>query len=221
MAEMTRGRGAVAAALLFLLAAALAGVTPGERGTDYRVFGMLEGLLALLLTYLLLDRGVWTRTPGWLGWIAVGYGTIASAQVLSLVIPPPGVVQWVSVIGFLFVLIAALGIGSRHRLIGLLAGATVLLALLKFSVIPFLWDRSGPGPGEAFGLGSGLERVRRMVVEHQPISPEAELLGVLAVALWVLYTRLLWPIESAVSGRAGARAHELPVADLPGHDLER
>lgn len=218
---MTPGRRAVAAALLFLLAGVLAGVTPGERGTEYRVFGMLDALLALLLTYLLLDRGVWRRTPGWIGWIAIGYAAIASAQVLALLIPPPGVVQWISVVGFLFVLIAALGVRTRHRLVGLLGGATVLLALLKFSVIPFVWERSGPGPGEAFGLGAGLERIRRMVVDYQPVSPEAELLGGVAVALWVLGTRLLWPGEPVVSGHAGVRAEELPVADLPRHDLER
>lgn len=221
MAELTPGRRSVAAALLFLLAAVLAGVVPGARGTEYRAFGMMEGLLAMLLTYLLLDRGVWYRPPQWHGCIAIGYAVLANAQILSLLLPPPGVVQWISVIGFLFLLIAGLAVGSPQRLVGLLAGASVLLALLKFSVIPFLWDRSGPGPGEAFGLGSGLDRIRRVVVDHQPVSPEAELLGVAAVALWVLATRVLWAEDTRTSGRAAGAAQHLPVADLPRHDVER
>lgn len=202
MAEMTPGRRAVAAALMFLLAAALAGISPGDSATTYRVFWLPEGLLAFLLTFALIEGRVWQRSPGPLGWIAIGYGTLANAQILTLLLPPPGIVSWVSLIGVLFLLLAALAMSSRRRLVGLLAGMSVLLAMIKFSVIPFLWVRSGPAPGEAFGLGTGLDRIRRLVVDYQPVPHEGQLLGLAAIGLWIMATRMLWdvPAENANAG---------------------
>ena len=64
-------RRAVAAALLFLAAAFLAGVSPGESGFTYRTFGVTEGILAILLSHVMLQRSVWWSPPGALRWIAV------------------------------------------------------------------------------------------------------------------------------------------------------
>lgn len=189
---MTPARRAVAAAILFLLTAILAGVVPAERATIYRTFGLVEGLLAFLLVYILLEQRVWNRPPGALGWLAVSYGALATAQIFALLLPAPGVLQWVSVVAVLLLAWSALAIGSRRRLIGVLAGLAVMLALLKHSVIPLVWEHSGPGPGEAFGVGSALESVRRLVVDYEPIPRSSQLLGVLAVALWIAATRLLW-----------------------------
>lgn len=189
---MTQGRKGVAAALLFLGAAALAGVVPRENATVYRVFGLVEGSLALLFTFVLLERRVWERTPGFLGALAVAYGTAANAQILALLLPAPGLLQWVCVIGVVFLAWAALALTSRARLIALLGGLAVILALVKFSIVPVLWSRSGPAPGEAFGLGTALEGVRRLVVDYEPVPPGAQLFGVAAIALWALATRTLW-----------------------------
>lgn len=216
MAELTHARRAVAAALLFLLAAVLAGVTPGEAGTSYRLFWLPEGLLGVLLTFALLDGRGWTRPAGMLGWLPVGYGTLANAQILALLLPPPGIVNWFAVVGVMFVLLAALALTAPRRMMALLAGMGVLLALIKFSVIPFLWARSGPGPGEALGLGSGLERLRRLVVEHEPVSQEGQLLGLIAVCLWVVATRLLWsdPLVHEPADHHPALPHN-PAPALP------
>lgn len=192
MAEITAPRRAVAAALLFLAAAVLAGVMPQQHATVYRLFGLVEGLLAILLTFILLEQQVWERPPGPLGWIAVVYGTAANGQILALLLPGPGFLQWMSVLGFLFLAWPALAITSRRRLVGLLAGAAVLLALLSFSVIPFLWERSGSAFGGVLGLGSALDGIRRLVVDHEPLRPAGQLMGVVAVGLWALATRLLW-----------------------------
>jgi hypothetical protein len=189
---LTPGRRALLAALLFLGSTALAGVTPRLDRVEYRAFGMVEGLFALLLAYLFLLRGVWTRPAGALGWVPVAYGTLATAQLAALLLPPPGVLQWVVVTGLAFSALAAFAARSPTRLLAGLGAAALLLALLNFSVIPFLWVRAGPGPGEAWGLGNLAEGFRRLFVEYEPLRAGGELLGFVAVALWVMGTRMIW-----------------------------
>lgn len=198
-APLTPERRGVAAALLFLGSAALAGLQLVEGGTRYRTAGVVEGVFALLLVYVLLLRGAWIRPPGWAGWLAVAYGTAASAQLLEMLLPPPGVIQWMVVFVLAFAAWGALTAGTRTRLIGSLASLALLLALLRYSVIPVLWERVGPAPGAAFGIGDAVESVRRVLADHEPVRPAGELLGLLALALWALGTRLLWEGEVAAN----------------------
>jgi hypothetical protein len=192
---VTPQRRAIAAALLFLAAAFLAGISPGPAGISYHAFGIAEGIVALLLTHVFLQRGVWWSPAGVFRWIAVAYGLLATAQILELLIPPPGVLEWLVLTGLAFSAWAVVGAGSRSRLIAGLAAMGVLLALLKFSIIPALWERSGPGPGEAWGLGDLAEGMRRLVVDYEPVTAGGQLLGVAGIALWAAATRLLWRQE--------------------------
>lgn len=189
---LTPERRCVAAALLFLGSAALAGVQLVEGGTRYRTPGLVEGVFALLLTYVLLLRGAWVRPPGWLGWVAVAYGAAASAQLLEMLLPPPGVIEWMVVFVLAFAAWGALTAGTRTRLMASLASLALLLALVRYSVIPVLWERVGPAPGAAFGLGDAAESVRRILADYEPVRPGGQLLGLLALAFWTLGTRLLW-----------------------------
>ncbi|HYJ78329.1 MAG TPA: hypothetical protein VEW03_01900 [Longimicrobiaceae bacterium] len=211
----TPGRRAVGAALLFLAAGALAGVAPLARGgVEYRTFGLVEGVFALLMAYLLVVRGAWARPAGIAGWAALAYGTVATAQVLELLFPPPGLLEWVVVAA---VAISAWGLfaaGSRRRLVASLASLAVLLALVKFSVIPVLWERIGPAPGTAFGLGDLAESARRVFADHRPMRPGGELIGFAALCCWALATRLLWadapPRGERVSKPRKARTYSPP-----------
>lgn len=203
-ASLTPARRAVAAALLFLASGALAGFTLRPQGVEWRTFGLTEGLFALLLAYVLLLRGAWLRPPGPLGWLAVVYGTFAGAQLLELLFPPPGIVEWVVVTGLAFSAWSALSGGNRERLMASLAGLALLLALLKFSVIPVIWDRAGPAPGEAFGLGNLAEGFRRLFVDYQPVRPAGQLVAFVAVGCWALATRMLWEAD----GEPGTAAPE-------------
>ena len=189
---LTQQRRAVAAALAFLLAAFMAGVIPGPQGVQYAIFGVTEGLAAILLSFAFLQRQVWWNEAGLLRWIAVGYGTLANAQILELLLPPPGVLEWMVLTGLAFGGWALLAASSRERMLAGLATVALLLALLRFSIVPIVWNRAGPGPGEAWGLGDLAEGMRRLVVDHQPVSAGGEVLGVVAIALWALGTRFLW-----------------------------
>lgn len=194
---MTRPRRAVAAAHLFLLAAALAGVVLVEGGVEYRIFGLVEGLFSLLLTYLLIERGGWWRPTHPLEWLPIAYGAIAGAQLLEMLLPPPGMIQWVFVSGIAIASWSAFAGASRHRLMVSLGTLAILLALVKHSVIPALWD-VGPEAGTGFGIGDTAERARRAIADYRPVRPAGQLLSFLAVTAWVFATRLLWPAEHPV-----------------------
>ena len=190
---MTNAQRHVAAALVFLASAAVAGVALVPGGVEYRAFGMVEGVFALLLSYLLVFRGAWDRPQGVTGWLAVMYGTVAGAQVLELLLPPPGMIEWMVVAGLAVTSWGAFSGGTRRRLVFSLAALALLLAVLKFSVIPVLWARLGPAAGTAFGLGDAAEAVRRTFADYRPLRPAGQLVGFVALALWALGTRLLWP----------------------------
>jgi hypothetical protein len=188
----TPAQRAVGASLLFLASAVLAGVSPVENGVEYRTFGVVEGVFALLLTYIMLQRHAWERAPGVLGWVAVAYATLASAQVAEFLFPPPGVVEWVVVATLALSGWGALGRGPRRRLVFGLATLALLLALLRYSVIPVLWG-VGPQPGDLLGVGELAQGARRVVADHRPVHPSGQLLGFLSMACWALATRILWP----------------------------
>lgn len=190
---MTGAQKHVGAALAFLASAAVAGVALVAEGVEYRAFGMVEGVFALLLAYLLTFRGAWERPETLTGWLAVAYGTLASAQVMELLLPPPGMIEWMVVAGIAVSAWGAFSGGTRRRLVFSLASLALLLAVLKFSVIPVLWERIGPAPGTAFGLGDAAESVRRTFADYRPVRPIGQMVGFAALALWALGTRLLWP----------------------------
>jgi hypothetical protein len=190
---MTAAQRNVAAALVFLASATVAGIALVPEGVEYRAFGMVEGVFALLFTYLLVFRGAWARPAGVAGWVAVAYGTVASAQALELLLPPPGMIEWMVVAALAVTSWGAFSGGTRRRLVFSLATLALLLAVIKFSVIPVLWVRMGPAAGTAFGLGDAAEAVRRTFADYRPLRPGGQLVGFVALALWAAGTRLLWP----------------------------
>lgn len=203
---MTIPRRQVAAALLFLCCAGLAGVIPRSTGVEYQLFGITEGLLGILLTYLLIARGAWPNPQSLPGWLATAYGAVATAQALKMLLPPAGIVQWIAVIGLIFAISAAMNATSARGVIMLISTIAVLLALLKFSVIPFIWERAGPAPGEVFGLGNMAESFRRLFVELEAPSPSRQLFGLIALTCWASATRVLW---------TGATDEERCMASVP------
>jgi len=204
---MTLAQRHVAAALAFLASAAVCGVALVPDGVEYRAFGMVEGVFALLLAYLLVFRGAWDRPETLTGWMAVGYGVLASAQAMELLLPPPGMIEWMVVAGIAVTAWGAFSGGTRRRLVFSLASLALLLAVLTFSVIPVLWERMGPAAGTGFGLGDMAEGVRRTFADYRPLRPVGQLVGVAGLALWALGTRLLWPArevgETVVADGAG------------------
>jgi hypothetical protein len=204
---MTAAQRHTAAALAFLASATIAGIALVPDGVEYRAFGMVEGVFALLLAYLLAFRGAWERPETLTGWMATVYGVLASAQALELLLPPPGMIEWMVVAGIAVTAWGAFSGGTRRRLVVSLASLALLLAVLKFSVIPVLWTRMGPAAGTGFGLGDVAEGVRRTFVDYRPLRPVGQLVGFVALALWAVGTRLLWPPDPVVAPAEPADDH--------------
>lgn len=212
---MTAAQRHVLAALAFLASATVAGIALVPDGVEYRAFGMVEGVFALLLAYLLVFRGAWERPETLTGWLAVGYGVVASAQCLELLLPPPGMIEWMVVAGIAVTAWGAFSGGTRRRLVVSLASLALLLAVLTFSVIPVLWARMGPAAGTAFGLGDVAEAARRTFADYRPLRPLGQLVGFGALALWAVGTRLLWPPDAMESASVDAVDNRAPVRDEP------
>ncbi|HWK88757.1 MAG TPA: hypothetical protein VNP72_02130, partial [Longimicrobium sp.] len=190
---MTASQTRMAASFAFLGCAALAGVALVEGGIEYRAFGMVEGVFALLLAHLLVAREVWDTPRTRLGWTAVGYGTLATAQVLELLLPPPGMIEWMVIAGLAVTAWGAFAGGTRRRMVVSLASLALLLAVLKFSFLPVMWESVGPPAGTHFGMGDIAEGFRRFFADYRPLRPIGQMVGFFALALWALGTRLLWP----------------------------
>ncbi len=201
---MTAAQRHVVAAFVFLASATVAGIALVPGGVEYRAFGMVEGVFALLLAYLLVFRGAWERPQTLTGWMATAYAVVASAQCLELLLPPPGMIEWMVVAGIAVTAWGAFSGGTRRRLVVSLASLALLLAVLTFSVIPVLWVRMGPAAGTAFGLGDVAESVRRAFADYRPLRPVGQLVGFAALGLWALGTRLLWPPDPADAAPADA-----------------
>lgn len=184
-------RRALGAALLFLAAAVLAGVTLYVDGVGYRLLGVPAGVLAIFLAWVLRARGAWAGA-GWPAALALAYGTAATAQLLAMLLPPPGVLEWVATTALALFALSLASVPSRERLVALLGAAAAVLAVLRFSVVPVLWARLGGGSSAPFGLGAVAEGFRRAIVDERPLRPGAQLVALLALACWVLATRLLW-----------------------------
>lgn len=210
----TPARRSLAAALLFLACAALAGVTPVQGGVEYRTFGMVEGLFALLLAYLLVLRGAWPAPAGAAGWAALAYGVVATAQVLELLFPPPGLIEWVVIAGVSIAMWSVFSGGTRRRAMASLASLAVVLALIRYSAIPLLWAHAGPAPGTALGLGDLAETARRLVADYRPTRRSAQLIGFAAICCWAAATRLAWPAK--VPRRRGSKAGKARRRTAPG-----
>jgi hypothetical protein len=223
---MTAAQRHVAAALAFLASAAVSGIALIPDGVEYRAFGMVEGVFALLLAYLLIFRGAWERPETLTGWMAVAYGVLAGAQAMELLLPPPGMIEWMVVAGIAVTAWGAFSGGTRRRLVVSLASLALLLAVIKFSVIPVLWERMGPAAGTGFGLGDVAESVRRTFADYRPLRPVGQIVGVAGLALWALGTRLLWPpdeiggtVAASPAGgviQAGGTGEVKRVTGVPG-----
>ncbi|HEU0012492.1 MAG TPA: hypothetical protein VFQ45_02350 [Longimicrobium sp.] len=199
---MTPTQTRLAACFAFLACAALAGVALVENGIEYRAFGMVEGVFALLLAHLLVAREAWEapRTP--LGWTAIVYATLATAQVLELLLPPPGMIEWMVIAGLAVTAWGAFAGGTRRRMLVSLASLALLLAVIKFSFVPIMWRTVGPPAGSNWIVGDVAEGFRRFFADYRPLRPASQLVGFAALALWALGTRLLWTPDTR--GEPGA-----------------
>lgn len=178
---------------LFLLAFSLGGLWVGPLGVEYRLFGLVDGLAALLVVYVLLHTGALSWPRG--GWelVVLMYATLATAQLAALLLPPPGVLEWI-VLGIL--LYAALSVSyavHRTKVMLTLGLVAVGLAVLKYSALPFVWQRVRLPSTPVVDLEALSEGLKGLAVEFVPGEPVSQLFALLAILAWVLAVWLQWP----------------------------
>ena len=81
---------------LYAIAFFFGGLRAGVSGLEYHLFGLVDGLAALLILYVLLNTAAlsWPRDV-W-GGVLLIYAAASTAQLVSLLLPPPGLVQYLN-----------------------------------------------------------------------------------------------------------------------------
>lgn len=187
---------AVGVCSLFLVAFFFGGLRLGITRLEYQLFGLVDGLAALLILYVMLNTAAlsWPREV-W-GAVVLIYAAAATAQLVSLLLPEPGLVEW-------FVLIVLLYFAwnasySAHRTRVMLALGTVALALaaLKYSVLPFIWARADLPQTPILDLRILAEGIKGLLAVHVPTRPITQVFAFAALIAWVLAVWLQWPPEA-------------------------
>jgi hypothetical protein len=178
---------------LFILTFFFAGLRVTATGVEYQLFGVVDGLSALLISYVLLGTGAlsWPR-DAW-GTAVLIYGAAATAQVVSLLLPPPGVLEWVVVGLLLYAAWNASYAVHRTRVMLALGLVALALAALKYSVLPFVWVRTELPHTPIVDLRPLGEGLKGLVAAYVPSRPVTQALAFLAILCWVLAVWLQWP----------------------------
>lgn len=184
---------ASAVCLLFLGAFALGGIWVGALEVRYEIFGLLDGLAALLILYVLVNTGVLSWPDGLWSGVVLVYAGFATAQLVALLLPPPGLLQWI-VLGFIifYAWNASYGV-HRSRIVLSLGLAAVALAAIKYSVLPWLWSATELPSTPLIDLRALGEGVRRFFAAYEITRPITQLFAFLAILAWGLAVWLGWP----------------------------
>ncbi len=186
---------ALLASLLFLAAFFFGGLWLDGVQLDYHLFNIVDGLAALLVVYVLLNTAVlsWPR-DAW-GVVVLVYAAVATAQLISMLLPPPGLVQWI-VLGLL-IYFAWSAVFSVHRTRIVLSLGLVALALaaLKYSVLPFVWSVTELPRTPILDLGALSDSVRRLFAVYVPSHPLTQVFAFAAILAWVAGIWVGWPPE--------------------------
>lgn len=186
---------AAGVATLFALSFFFGGLWLGREGVEYHVFGLVEGVAALLILYVFLNTRVLGWPQGFWGGVVLVYAAGATAQLVALLLPPPGALQWI-VLGVLLYFAWNAGYGAHRTRIMLALGLVALgLAALKYSVLPFVWSRTELPATPLLDLRALGEAVKGLVVAYVPSQPLGQAFAFAALLAWVLAIWLQWPSE--------------------------
>lgn len=181
--------------LLLISAVLVGGIDlPGTGYEAFRfaMFGFTGGLLGILYTFALANRGVLWRPAGWLGTVLLVYWAAGTAMMFRVLLPPPGLVQ----VGL--AVVAAAGAGTivsrkdREGAVLALGIVTVILAVVRFALVPVFWARSDLPNWGPLRIGASADAMRDFFVAYAPERPASQALHFLALVLWVGALWLQW-----------------------------
>jgi hypothetical protein len=180
---------------LFLAAFFFGGLRLGITGVEYRVFGLVDGLAALLVLYVLLNTAAlsWPRDR-W-GTVVLVYAAAATAQLVSLLLPPPGLLEWLVLAALLYFAWNASYAAHRSRVMLALGGVALALAALKYSVLPFMWAHTNLPQTPILDLREMAEGFKGLLASYVPSRPMTQVFAFAAILAWVFAVWLQWPPE--------------------------
>ena len=181
---------------LLLISAVLVGgidlPATGYEAFRFAMFGFTGGLLGILYTFALANRGVLWRPAGWMGTVLLVYWAAGTAMMFRVLLPPPGLVQ----VGL--AVVAAAGAGTivsrkdREGAVLALGIVTVILAVVRFALVPVFWARSDLPNWGPLRIGASADAMRDFFVAYAPERPASQALHFIALVLWVGALWLQW-----------------------------
>lgn len=156
---------------------------------QFAPFGLVAGLLALLYVFVLTQAGVIRRGHGWLDPLLLVYWTAATAMSFRVLLPAPGLLQVALVVGAAVAAAILVSREDRNEALLWLGVVAVVLAVLRFGVVPLFEARSALPDWGPLRLGQAANSFRDLFVAYAPQRPAVQALyfGALAcyaVALW-------------------------------------
>jgi hypothetical protein len=194
---------AAATSLLLIASTLLCGLrlpAGRDRTLAFEPFGFVEGVLALVVLGLFLGQGIVARPARWMDRLALAYWFGATAVLLRLALPPPGIGYWIGTVIVAAALFGAAGRDDRRRTLVTLGTALTLCGMLRFAVIPFIWRHASLPDVGPFELGGLSDWVKGLVTDYQPVRSGNEILNVVGVALYALALRHGWPASPLLAG---------------------
>ncbi len=180
---------------LFAVAFFFGGLRSTSLGLEYHLFGLIDGLAALLILYVLLNTGALSWPRDFWGGVLLVYAAAATAQLVALLLPPPGLVQWLVIGGLLYFAWGASYSAHRTRVMLGLGLVAVALAVLKYSVLPFVWARAQMPATPIVDLRALAESIKGFFAVYVPSRPISQFFAFTAILAWVLAVWLQWPPE--------------------------
>jgi hypothetical protein len=186
----------VAVCALFVGTFGLAGLRLGVTGLEYHIFGLVDGLAALLILFVLLNTATLSWPHDFWGALVLVYAAGATAQLVSMLLPPPGLVQWAVLAVLLYFAWNASYAVHRTRVMLTLGIVAVALAALKYSVLPFIWARTQLPNMPLIDLRGLAEGIKGLLASYVPDRPITQVFAFAAILLWVVAIWLQWPPET-------------------------
>jgi len=161
----------------------------GYAAFQFAPFGLVAGLLSILYVFVLVHSGVVLRGRRWLAPLLLVYWTAATGMAFRVLLPGPGLVQVALVIGAAIAAAILASREDREEAILWLGIVAVVLAVLRFGVVPFFEARSGLPDWGPIRLGEAADSFRDVFVAYAPQRPAIQVLHFAALASYALALR--------------------------------
>lgn len=158
----------------------------GYAAFQFAPFGLVAGLLALLYVFVLVQSGVIRRGRGWLAPLLLVYWTAATGMAFRVLLPGPGLVQVALVIGAAVAAAILASRKDRDEAMLWLGIVAVVLAVLRFGIVPFFEARSGLPDWGPVRLGQAADSFRDIFVAYAPQRPAVQALHFGALVCYAL-----------------------------------